>query len=101
MNLSTAYDPAVYEFFFTVESSEVIGKPERGPNSLVMAHQRFETEKALELDELKSEALSWQDLTPPPPRHDNWQFSRTENQAIEYTLLLPDRSFLCITIQGR
>ena len=96
--LSTAYNPSIYDFFFSVETSGRTGK--RDPKALVLAHQKFNTCKPLELDALKSAALGWQKLTPPPTRHDNWQFSR-QGTAIEYALLLPDRTFLCITIQGR
>ena len=96
---SSAYDPRIYEFFFSRQTGCT-------DDDIVLAHHKYEPDTPLELDELKTAALAWQDLPPPPPDSKaKWTAKHREPQGykarLEYAILLPNRDYLFLTIQGR
>ena len=98
--LSTAYDPRIYEIFFTRQTGH-------RANDVVLSHTKHEFTTPLELEELQTAALAWQDLTPPPPDSKaKWKVHRHpqrghQKERLEYAILLPDTTVLFLTIQGR
>lgn len=97
---SSAYDPRIYEFFFTRQTGNT-------DEDIILEHNRFEPDTPLEIDELKAAALDWQGLPPPPEDVKvEWTLKRYpqrghEKERLEYAIMLPNREYLFLTIQGR
>lgn len=98
--LSSAYDPRIYEFFFTRQTGCT-------DEDIILEHHRFEPDTPLEIEELKAAALKWQGVPPPPeeakvawkPKYHSQQGH--EKARLEYAIMLPNREYLFLTIQGR
>lgn len=99
-NLSTAYDPRIYEFFFTLQTGHA-------DDDIVLDHHRYAPDTPLEIEALQTAALAWQGLAPPPPHSKaKWRAKRHpqrghEKARLEYAIELPSRESLFLTIQGR
>ena len=99
--LSTAYDPCIYEFFFSLQARQ------RHDDDLVLSHTRYTPDNPMEESELKEAALAWKGLPPPPPNSKaKWKFRRVPKRGhckefLEHSITLPDSTVLFLIIQGR
>ena len=97
---STAYDPRIYEFFFTRQTGNT-------DDDVTIGYHKYEPETPLEIDALKTAALAWLELPPPPPNSKaKWTLKRHparghQKERLEYAIVLPNRDYLFLTIQGR
>ncbi|MCG9132750.1 hypothetical protein J5I95_13815 [Candidatus Poribacteria bacterium] len=96
---STAYDPCIYEFFFTRQTGNT-------DDDIVVDHHRYAPATPQEIEELKTAALAWLGLPPPPDAKAVWKPKLHTQQGhekarLEYAIELPDRDYLFLTIQGK
>ena len=99
-NLSSAYETRIHQFFFTLQTGT-------RDNDLVLAHTEYRPDTDIEISELKTAALAWQDLTPPPPNSKRkWKLKHVppqgyEKESLQHSIRLPDRTTLILTITTR